>query len=187
MRRFKLSAVILVIFSSILLANQVLALDIGFSKVEKAAKTAEYDSGTNEQSLARTVGVAVKAGLSMLGVIFLGLMVYAGYLWMTARGEENDIEKSQKIVITAVVGLVIVVSAYGITDFVVPRILSRTASTEGTTETGDLGVDCCKKCESAWSVTCDRYQWDKKQCIDEGGEYLGKIDPKECVEPKAEE
>ena len=64
------------------------------------------------------VGRAIAVALSMVGFIFLILTVYAGFLWMTARGDEEQIRKAQKIIMGAGIGLIIVVSAYAITVLV---------------------------------------------------------------------
>ncbi len=69
------------------------------------------------------VGIGLNAALSLVGLIFLILMVYAGYLWMTARGEEEMTKKAQKIIISTMIGLVIVLSAYVITFFVTNRFV----------------------------------------------------------------
>lgn len=63
-------------------------------------------------------GQIINTALTLVGLIFLILMVYAGYLWMTARGEEDQVKKAQKIVTGSVIGLVLVLSAYAITIFV---------------------------------------------------------------------
>ena len=78
-------------------------------------------AGVTEGSLPDVVGTGINAALSLVGLIFLILMVYAGYLWMTARGEEEMIKKSQKIIISTVIGLVVVMSAYAITMFITGR------------------------------------------------------------------
>ena len=67
------------------------------------------------------MGQVIKAILSVVGLIFLVLMVYAGMLWMTARGDEGKVEKSKEIITAAIIGLAITVSAYAITVFVVSR------------------------------------------------------------------
>lgn len=72
-------------------------------------------------SLSDIIGTVINAMLSLVGIIFLVLMVYAGYLWMTARGEEEQVKKAQKIITTSIIGIVIVVSAYAITFFVTSR------------------------------------------------------------------
>ncbi len=80
-------------------------------------KTAEL-AGTTNGDVSSIVGIAINALLTLVGLFFLILMVYAGYLWMTARGEADQVEKSKKIIVGALIGLVIVLSAYAITVFV---------------------------------------------------------------------
>src|SRR3989339_203217 len=62
--------------------------------------------------LPETVGKIVKIFLSFIGVIFLILMIYGGYVWMMARGNEQEVNKAQKIIQMAVIGMIIVLSAY---------------------------------------------------------------------------
>jgi apolipoprotein N-acyltransferase len=69
------------------------------------------------------VGQGIKAALGLVGLIFFGLMVYGGFLWMTARGAEDQAEKAKNTVTTAVIGIAIIVSAYAITAFVTNRLL----------------------------------------------------------------
>lgn len=56
--------------------------------------------------------------LSFIGVLFFVLMVFGGFLWMTARGNEEQTKKALGTITSAVVGLVIVLSSYAITSFV---------------------------------------------------------------------
>jgi len=51
-------------------------------------------------------------------IFILYLMIYAGFLWMTARGAEEQVKKSQDIIIAAVIGLVITLSAYAISALI---------------------------------------------------------------------
>lgn len=71
--------------------------------------------GTPSNELPSIIGTAVKAILSFVGVIFLILMIYGGYLWMTASGNEQQVEKAKNIIIRSVIGLIIVMAAYTIT------------------------------------------------------------------------
>ena len=77
--------------------------------------------------LAGTIGTVVKGILGLTGTIFLLLTVYAGILWMTAQGSQEQVEKAMGIVKTCVIGLVITLSAYSITYFVTNR-LSKSAA-----------------------------------------------------------
>lgn len=64
------------------------------------------------------VGSVIKILLSFLGVIFLVLLIYGGYLWMMDRGEEALAKKAKDIIKNAIIGLIIVLAAYAITNFV---------------------------------------------------------------------
>jgi len=62
--------------------------------------------------------------LSYVGVLFLGLMLYAGVLWMTAGGNEDAATKAKEIILAAVIGLIIVAAAYAITRFIGDSIIN---------------------------------------------------------------
>jgi len=93
-----------------------LADDYGLSAT---AKTAGYK---NPQPLPTAIGNIVGLFLSFLGVIFFALIVYGGFLWMTAAGSENKVGTAKKIIVSAVTGLAIVLSAYAITYFITNQL-----------------------------------------------------------------
>lgn len=70
------------------------------------------------QSVPELTGTIIGSALSIIGVIFFILLVYGGFLWMTARGEEGPIKKAQETIIAATIGLIIVLGSYAITNFV---------------------------------------------------------------------
>ena len=57
------------------------------------------------------------------------LIVYAGFLWMNARGNEQQVEKAKSILTQAVIGLIIVLASYSIAGFVVRSLVSATTGT----------------------------------------------------------
>ena len=64
------------------------------------------------------VAKVIKIFLSLLGTIFLVLIIYGGYLWMTAQGEEEQVTKAKDLIRNAVIGLIIILAAYTITKFI---------------------------------------------------------------------
>lgn len=68
----------------------------------------------------------IKIVLSLLGIIFIGLLVYAGFTWMTSNGEEEKVSKAKDTIIRAVIGLIIIIAAYGITIFVTKAVINST-------------------------------------------------------------
>jgi TRAP-type C4-dicarboxylate transport system permease small subunit len=70
------------------------------------------------------IGIVVNIVLSGLGVIFLLLMIFGGIRWMTAGGNEETVRKASSLIFQATVGLIIVLSAFLLTNFVIFRIIN---------------------------------------------------------------
>lgn len=85
------------------------------------------------ESPAATAGRVINVALSVVGLVFLVLMLYGGYLWMTARGKEERLNKAKDTIEASIIGLIIVLAAYGITYYVVSRIVASTAPAVTTT------------------------------------------------------
>lgn len=122
-----LQSITITLVLSLLLVTHVQALDLGFDRAQKAATDptygAGYDVSTDDTSFAKLVGTAIRAMLALLGIFFTGLMIYAGDLWLTARGNQDQIDKAKKMIIGAVIGLIIVMAAYTISNFAVSALL----------------------------------------------------------------
>ena len=91
-------------------------------RLKRIAGCAGYSTQDSETGLAQYVGLIIKAAMSLLGVIFVAQMVYAGYLWMTARDEADQLEKAKHIIRRSIVGLAIILGAWAVTNFVLSRL-----------------------------------------------------------------
>lgn len=60
--------------------------------------------------------------LGLLGVLCVVMMMYGGFLWITAGGEEDKAKKGTTILFQAVVGAIIVFAAYTVTYFVLVQL-----------------------------------------------------------------
>lgn len=77
---------------------------------------------TSGASLPKVVGNLINVLLSVLGIIFVVLVVYAGYLYLTASGDDKKVEKAKKLLGQAVIGMVIIIAAYSISTFVIDNL-----------------------------------------------------------------
>jgi hypothetical protein len=89
----------------------------GYGLEETAGQAGIGQGGS--KTLPTYIGNIISAALGLLGVIFLILMVYGGYLWMTARGDETQTTKAKDTISRAIIGLVIVAGSYAIATYVV--------------------------------------------------------------------
>lgn len=125
-----------------------------------------YDTSGDEYSLSRTIGGIIRGVLSLIGVIFLVLTIYAGLLWMTASGAEEKITKAKNIIKSSVIGLAIVASAYGITALVMNFVIGASAPSTNTSQYGpESTMGCCyweaeKKCAQTTSAATCGQKWE---------------------------
>ncbi len=64
--------------------------------------------------------------LSLLGVVILVIIIYAGFQWATAAGNDTKVQKAQKTLLQAVIGLIIVFASFAITSFVLDALSAAT-------------------------------------------------------------
>ncbi|MBI4121961.1 MAG: hypothetical protein HY461_01380 [Parcubacteria group bacterium] len=65
------------------------------------------------------IGRAINLALAALGTVAVILVIYAGFLWMSAGGNEDQIAKAKTIIKQVVVGLIVLSLAYAIVSFAV--------------------------------------------------------------------
>jgi cysteine-rich repeat protein len=80
------------------------------------------DIGLGTTDIRTMVARIINVFLGLLGIVAVGLFLYGGLLWMTAQGDPQQIERAKKVMVNAVIGLVIIFSAYAIAYFVLKAI-----------------------------------------------------------------
>lgn len=71
------------------------------------------------ESLDLGAGAIVNIILSLVGVLFMALIIYGGVLWMTAGGNEERVNRAKSTITRAVIGLAVVLLAYSISILLV--------------------------------------------------------------------
>ena len=87
----------------------------------ETAGNAGIEAGGND--LPTIVGNIINIVLSFLGILLLLFFLYAGFLWMTAGGDDGKVKLARSYMMNAVIGLIIIVAAYAISDFVLQQIV----------------------------------------------------------------
>lgn len=84
-----------------------------------------YTAQKNNDYIPTKIGQIVGAVLAFVGVIFFVIIIYGGFMWMTAGGNEEKVKKAIELIVQAVVGLIIIGAAYLITRFIGEIIISK--------------------------------------------------------------
>ena len=80
--------------------------------------TAGSQGGLSQISIGSLAAQIIQVVLGLLAVIFLVLLIVAGFQWMTAAGNEEQVKKSLATMKSAIIGLIIILAAYAITYFI---------------------------------------------------------------------
>ena len=123
----KIILIIIITIFAISISNSV-CLAYDFNKESGIKNTAEASGHTKSEiftkdNLPEAIGFVIKISLGLLGVAFLILIIYGGYTWMLAKGNQQEVDKALKIIQNAVIGLIIVSVAYGLVNFIFEELL----------------------------------------------------------------
>ena len=67
----------------------------------------------------------IKVVLTLVATILFVLIIWAGFEWMTAGGNDEQVGKAKKTISNATIGLIVVLSSYAITIAVTNLALGR--------------------------------------------------------------
>ena len=92
------------------------------SGLNAAANVAGFDVSAEATPLESIIGTVINLILSFVGVLLFVLLIYGGFTWMTAQGNQEKVNKAKKIVTNSIIGLVITLSAYVISYFIISNL-----------------------------------------------------------------
>ena len=73
-----------------------------------------------------TVTSLINTMMIFLGLIAVGIVLLGGFKWMTAMGSEEKIGEAKKLMASGAIGIIIILSAWGISTFILQKAISVT-------------------------------------------------------------
>lgn len=95
--------------------------DLGVNAIQSSIK---LGSGDIRQTAAQIINVA----LGFLGIIAVVIVLLGGFKYMIAGGNEDKTAEARKLIVSGIIGLAIILSAWAITSFVISRLVTATQS-----------------------------------------------------------
>lgn len=65
----------------------------------------------------------LKTAMGFLGLVAVVIILYGGFKWMTAAGNEEKVEEAKKLIGAGIIGLIIIITAYSIVTYVIQNLL----------------------------------------------------------------
>jgi hypothetical protein len=84
----------------------------------------QYEDQFEGRNVFYYIGVVIKNFLGIVSAFLVVMVLYAGFLWMTAGGNQDQVTKARKWITNGVVGLIVTMSAFAITDYVFERVFT---------------------------------------------------------------
>lgn len=75
------------------------------------------------------VAKVIQVILGFLGIIAVIIILLGGFKWMTAGGNEDKVGEAKKLITAGIIGLVIILAAYAIANFVLTQLMAATSTT----------------------------------------------------------
>lgn len=86
----------------------------------------ERNSGLGNATPGDVAGGIINWVLGIMLLLAVCLVVYAGFLWMTARGNEDTVTKAKNILAGALIGVFVILASYGVTQYVFENLVEIT-------------------------------------------------------------
>ena len=98
----------------LVLASPVFALDTGleFGRL----------TGLSSQDIRITIMKIIRVILGLVGLTAIIIIMYGGYVWMTSGGNAEKVDTAKRILRNAVIGLIIIFSAFAIVSFIIRQL-----------------------------------------------------------------
>lgn len=84
------------------------------------------DTGLKNTDIRTMIASIISIALSLIGTVVVVIIIWAGFRWMTAGGNSDQVETAKTQLGQAVIGLAIILAAYSITQFVTSSLLTAT-------------------------------------------------------------
>jgi len=126
MPKFLKKIIIFISLMAILVLPYIVSASPAFNNLQQVGSggdSAPYQASSDINSLAGIVSIVIQAFLGLLGVLFLTYLLYAGYHWMTAQGDEKKVDKAKDTITRAVIGIIITIGAYAISYYVLEKLV----------------------------------------------------------------
>ena len=118
----------LIVFALHAFAPEVLAQ-------QESLETTGEAAGLASQDIRLVIARIIRVVLSLVGIVFVSLVIYGGIIWMTSGGNSDQVSRAQKILVQAGIGLAIILLSWAITTFVINALLNATGLGSGVDDT----------------------------------------------------
>lgn len=95
------------------------------TELGKAGSSSGVVKGGEPRDPRTIIFEVVRALMTFIGTILMIVIMYAGYLWWSARGNDEQVKKAKSTLLNAVIGLIILMGSYGLLIFIFRTVVTQ--------------------------------------------------------------
>lgn len=100
-------------------------INVNSTGIGTTAAAAGYSSAADPAAI---IGQMISVVLGLVGFVFFIYVLWAGFLWMTAQGNAEQVQKATGMIKNGIIGFIIIVAAYAISTAVINAITTGSIS-----------------------------------------------------------
>lgn len=85
--------------------------------------------GIGTRDIRSTVAQIIKVAMGLLGIVAVVIIIYGGFTWMIAGGNDEKVGEAKKWIFSGIIGLAIILSAYALASFIINQLITATTVT----------------------------------------------------------
>jgi hypothetical protein len=90
--------------------------------INNTNNTLQGTLGGSNQDLRTVIARVINFALGFLGIIAVVIILFGGFKWMTAAGNEDKVAEARKLLVAGIIGLVIILAAWALSTFLITNI-----------------------------------------------------------------
>lgn len=122
-RKFFVSLLMFIIITAVMIAPVIPPVYAQNQTFEPGELPSAAESGLRDDNLFDFIASAIRAVLGVLGAVLLVIIIYGGFLYATAAGNEERVTQAKNTLVYAIIGIVIISAAWIFSDFIISNIL----------------------------------------------------------------
>ena len=83
-------------------------------------------SGLTSKDVRENITDMLRIAMGVLGTVAVVIVIYAGFLWMTAGGNDERVGQAKKWLYGGVIGLALILTSYSISSWVISHLVDST-------------------------------------------------------------
>lgn len=84
--------------------------------------------GLGTRDIRSTVASLIRAIMGLLGIVAVVIILFGGFKWMTAGGNDDQVGEAKKWIFSGIIGLAIILSAYALASFIINQLVTATTT-----------------------------------------------------------